>query len=151
MSGWTYLSDDQKKDHLLYNKKTAFFFFCVYLYIQFILASFLLVMTLVNSKDLVFLSNILPVVVLLWFLIVLGKNKKNKKTVKSFIIYLFIFPFSYILSKLILVFSSSYLGFEQAITDSLSILTLHVIVGIIFLIYCLSSKAFNLQYLNRVK
>ncbi|MDU3121603.1 MAG: hypothetical protein E6710_04155, partial [Acinetobacter baumannii] len=80
MSIWVYLSDDQKKDHPLYNKKTAFFFFCIYLYIQFILASFLLVMTLVNSKEMIFLSNILPVGVLLWFLIILGKNKKSKKT-----------------------------------------------------------------------
>jgi hypothetical protein len=148
---WVYLSDDQKKDHPLYNKKTAFFFFCIYLYIQFILASFLLVMTLVNSKEMIFLSNILPVGVLLWFLIILGKNKKSKKTVNSFIIYIFIFPIFYIISKLIIAFSTVYITFGQAVTDSISVVTLHAVVGIVFLIYYFSSKAFNLQYLNRVK
>lgn len=151
MSGWVYLSDDQKKDHPLYNKKTVFFFFCAYLYIQFILASFSLALILTNSKNLVVLFNFLPVIVLLWFLIVLGKNKKSKKTVKAFIVYLFLFPISYILARLIVMFSLLDADMGVAITDSMAIIVLHIIFGIVFSIYYFSSKAFNLQYLNRVK
>ncbi|MFW1908822.1 hypothetical protein, partial [Acinetobacter ursingii] len=148
---WTYLSDDQKKDHILYNKITAFFLFCVYLYIQFALSVFLLVSTVFNSREFVFLSNALPAGVLLWFLIVLGRNKKSKKTVKAFVIYLFLFPISYFLSKFVFVVATPYLDMGEAIQSCIGIVTLHILFGFIFLIYQFSSKAFNLQYLNRVK
>ena len=66
----------------------------------------------------------------------------------KFVVYRAIF---YIISKLIIAFSTVYITFGQAVTDSISVVTLHAVVGIVFLIYYFSSKAFNLQYLNRVK
>lgn len=166
---WKYLSLDEKTQHPLYNKFTAFKLFMIFQY--FSLLSIPLNMMefqhhLLNDYNLyslegeakeifdyyfsVFMSLF---IFKLAFLLVITFYKKSHTAIKFFIAFLVVNPIVTSIASFIYMANANTLrsAIEVGVQSTMSSVILHIICGIIFLVYYHTSKAFNVQYLGRVK
>ena len=164
MAKWQYLTDEEKKNHELYKKQTAFGWFMIYLAFQCFLAfgsgmgayaeyssslnDYSLGHTSASGSFLVI--SLIPAIYIFLALIFFKHYGKTKKTVVLFTIFLITFPILNIVVNSILATMFD-LDLNVMIPKMLALLALFIFFGIVFYIYSLVSKPFNLQYLNRIK
>ncbi|MCA4791190.1 hypothetical protein [Acinetobacter towneri] len=166
MASWKYLTDQEKREHELYEKKTALDLFFLYLKIQVFLsvvsvfgayAEYSQYYREINNTHTAdfptgtfFLISLIAPVFLLIFIILMSKYGKSKTTVKLLITLLISLPIVSVVSSLIMatVFK---LQVSVVLTQAIGITGLCIFFGIVFAIYSFFSKPFNLQYLNKVK
>ncbi len=166
MSNWKYISDQEKQEHELYKKRTAFGLFLLYLKVQFVLSFLSIFGSYAEYSQSLRDYNIgaentpsfasfimifmIPCVLLLVFILLFDKYGKSRTTIKLFITFLIAFPLA---SFIVTILASLILDVDinVLITKNIGLVGFFVFVGVIFAIYSLFSKSFNLQYLNRLK
>ena len=169
---WQYLTEDQKQQHPLYNKFTAFKFFMILLYISFFISLGSLSSDIFQLKQnfleisgsyslnaelekLVSLTSMLGYGGLLAsfiFVLAISKAGKSKTAFKLFVTFLILNPLMQVILAIILQSAFSAQGFPiEFVSKSIVYIFLYIIIGVIFAVYCYFSKAYNLQFFSRVK
>lgn len=166
MAGWKYLTDEEKREHELYKKKTALDLFFLYLKLQVILSVVQVMGSYaeisqyyreINNTDTAdfstgtfFLISLLAPAFLLIFILLMNKYGKSKTTVKLLITLLVGLPIISFISAFTMgeIFDVSVSELAEQVAR---ITILFIFFGIVFAVYSFFSKPFNLQYLNRVR
>jgi hypothetical protein len=169
---WRYLTEEQKQQDQLYSKFTAFKLFMILLYISLVITFFAsfganfqlesMLLSMTNTytlkgeiKTLYSLSNYLgygSLFISLILLLCISNAGKTKNAVKIFIAFLIITPVMQVVISIIL--QTAFIAHNipiELITRSIGYIVLYAFFGVIFAIYYFFSKAFNLQYLSRIK
>ena len=166
MASWKYLTDQEKRAHELYEKRTALDMFFLYLKIQ-VFVSVIMIFgsyseyrqyyreinntyTADFSTGTFFLISLIAPAFLLIFIMLMSKYGKSKTTVKLLVTLLISFPIVSIISSLIMA-TVFQVDISEMTTKSMGMVFLFIFFGVVFGIYSFFSKPFNLQYLNRVK
>lgn len=166
MSNWNYLTKEEKERHELYEKRTALSWFFVFLNVSIVL-SFLNIMGQFNEHELIihklsrnvlndlrgnefYLIKSIPIIYTIFFVFLMTIFGKSKKTVVALIVLLVTLPIVGFISSSI--FSQR---FELYNVDNVTGFVMQAFFSVIFIlvfgVYSLFSKTFNLQYLGRVK
>lgn len=166
MGNWKYISKENRKNHELYEKKTALGLFFLFLKISVFLSFFdlmgrfteyeqrymdvnrTLFSNLPNGEF--YLIGSIPIIYTIGFILLVTIFGKSKKTVVSLIVFLITLPIVGFISSLML--SQKFELYNPDIVSGFIIQAFTSLIFIsVFIVYGLFSKTFKLQYLGRVK
>lgn len=164
MANWQYLTNEEKKNHQLYKKQTAFKWFMIYLAFQCFLSfgsaagAYAEYKSYLNQYSLnttsppssFLIISLIPAIFIFLALILFKYYGKSKRTVILFTIFLITFPILNFLINSYLIVRYQLDG-NEIIPKMIALVVWFIFFGIVFYIYSLKSKPFNLQYLNRIK